>query len=209
MSDFFITIDMLKRIAQNRQVPECVTKFIDKMALFAKVTLATNDPLDLTNQFTLLYEEWIRIFSHSASNEMIQSAFIQELLNQGILLNDEISATFFKISAEIIISKYEVAMSIQGITTSASYAAIDSFAQFITLLIKLTPNVMQGNNSCVNLMAKFLTVFMLVMVDKHETDTANFNQKPFFRLMSSLLNKLHDQEESLGLITLDLLMEIR
>jgi CCR4-NOT transcription complex subunit 1 len=90
-----------------------------------------------------------------------------------------------------------------------SFHAIDAYARLIVLLIRQYTEG-SGNQAAVkvNLAKKILSVIMLVLVNSHETDRVNFNQRPLFRLFSSLFNDLNMYRKELGPIYFSILCGI-
>lgn len=189
---------MLKRISQNRTVPECVSNLVEKISTFSQISIGAIELADIRSQFSLLFEEWIRVFSHPSSNENIQSVFIQQLLNQGILDDDEIASLFYRTFIETVFEKFNTESIVPNMPSNVAYAPIDSLARFVTLIIKLTPVDTVGTNSRIRLVTKILSINLMVMVNIHESEKQEFNQKPFFRFFTSLLTNLHAQEEALN-----------
>ncbi|KAI9223809.1 CCR4-Not complex component, Not1-domain-containing protein [Blastocladiella britannica] len=62
-----------------------------------------------------------------------------------------------------------------------------------------------ANRARALLFSKMLSVIVLVLVGAHETQQQQFNQRPFFRLLSSLLYELNTREAALHAVYHDLL----
>ena len=56
---------------------------------------------------------------------------------------------------------------------------------------------------------KILSIVVLVLAKMHEEQGPEFQQKPFFRFFSSLLNDLHAIEATIGNVYFNLLLAVR
>jgi CCR4-NOT transcription complex subunit 1 len=92
-----------------------------------------------------------------------------------------------------------------------SFHAIDAYARLIVLLLRqyTDPNVLNQAVVKLNLAKKILSIIMLVLVRAHEHDRDNFNQRPLFRLFSTLFNDLNMYQTALGPIYFQVLCSIR
>jgi CCR4-NOT transcription complex subunit 1 len=92
-----------------------------------------------------------------------------------------------------------------------SFHAIDAYARLIVLLLRqyTDPAVSNQGVAKVTLAKKILSIIMLVLVHSHEQDRVNFNQRPLFRLFSTLFNDLTMYHTALGPIYFQVLCAIR
>jgi CCR4-NOT transcription complex subunit 1 len=88
---------------------------------------------------------------------------------------------------------------------------LDAVSRLIVYIIKYHGDASGVNNdqARVHYFTKILSIFALVLANMHEEQGAEFQQKPFFRFVSSLVNDLHYIEANLGTAYFQLLVAIR
>lgn len=130
---------------------------------------------------------------------------------QGILKAEAISPLFFRVCTEICIESYVKAKAAPGLPPAMSFQAVDAFARLIVLLVRyhVDPSGTDHNHARLNLTAKILSIIVLVLVHSHEQQRTQFNQRPFFRLFSTLLNDLNMFERDLQPIYIQILSAVR
>ncbi len=86
-----------------------------------------------------------------------------------------------------------------GPGNAASYQTIDALARLFVLLIVNQPDLANGeaNSGRKSILVQILSVITLVMVHSHEQNRTDFNQKPFFRLFSSMLHGFDAQKDQM------------
>ncbi|KAI8922013.1 CCR4-Not complex component, Not1-domain-containing protein [Powellomyces hirtus] len=212
-SEFFNSLEMLNKLAVRGKIPEplnqALTKLKSHMPLFSVKDLTTKDTetATLREHLAALFHDWVRTFYHPASNEKSHAAFIQQLQQQGILRAEAISPLFFRVCTEICMDAYTKERAAPGLLPSLPFQAVDAFARLIVLLVRyhVDPAGIDDNHAKLNLTAKILSIIVLVLVHSHEQQRGQFNQRPFFRLFSTLLNDLSMYEWDLQPIYIQIL----
>ena len=95
--------------------------------------------------------------------------------------------------------------SIKGASAGNPYQAIDAFTRLCILLIKLS----KDKGGQVNFAVKTFSVVVLVLIHSQELNPNDFDQKPFLRIFSSILNDLSIIEISTPDIYHSILVSIR
>lgn len=92
-----------------------------------------------------------------------------------------------------------------------AFQSLDAMSRLIVYIIKYHGDASGVNNdhAKVHYFTKILSIFVLVLASRHEEQGPNFQQKPFFRFFSSLVNDLHSLENHLGPVYFQLLIAIR
>jgi len=118
---------------------------------------------------------------------------------------------FFRVCTELSVESFIKQKSNPAAPPLLAYQAVDAFARLIVLLIRYyaDPNGVNTNVGKLNLTTKVLSIIVLVLVHSHEQRKSLFNQKPFFRLFSSLLNDLNTYEPHLQPIYFQILSAMR
>ena len=116
---------------------------------------------------------------------------------------------FFRVCAESSISTY-IKFVASG-DYDYAFQALDALSRLIVYIIKYHGDASGVNNeqAKVHYLGKILSIFVLVLAKLHEDQGPGFQQKPFFRFFSSLVNDLHTIESHLGPVYLPLLIAIR
>ncbi len=162
----------------------------------------------LRENLAIQFKEWVQIYSHPGTSDLIQRRFINQCLGQGLLKYDSVTPLFFRVCVEICERGYEKN---SNSSEETGYEAVDAFARMIILLIQChsDPTGVDHNHVKLNLTAKILSIIVLVLVHSHEKNQQLFNQKPYFRLFSSFLNNLKANRESIEPIYIQILSAIR
>lgn len=155
------------------------------------------------------FQQWITIFQRSHSPEKSFVPFITQLTKQGILKMEDVSSFFFRVCAESSVSSYIKCMAAGNY--EHAFQALDAMSRLIVYIIKYHGDASGVNNdqAKVHYLTKILSIFVLVLANLHEEQGPNFQQKPFFRFFSSLVNDLHTIESHLGPVYFQLLIAIR
>lgn len=104
-------------------------------------------------------------------------------------------ALFIRSCVEAIVETYRKLKNTPGGGLLA-YQVVDAFARLVVKTIT-------KDNNCDNAVMRFsrtLSIIVLEVVHMHSIRREMFDQKPFFRLLSSILHELKSAEEQLGAI---------
>lgn len=97
-----------------------------------------------------------------------------------------------------------------GPNTGNPYQAIDSFARLIAQLIRKHPGSERGSLSAgADFAIKIFSVIVLVLVHSQELNPNDFDQKPFLRIFSSVLNDLKPLEMENPTVYIQVLCSLR
>ena len=163
----------------------------------------------LREKLFIWFQQWVAIFQRSASPEKSFVSFITQLTKQGILKVEDVSSFFFRVCAESSVNSYLKCISIGDF--DYAFQALDAISRLIVYIIKYHGDASGINNdqAKVHYLTKILSIFVLVLANSHEDQGPAFQQKPFLRFFSSLINDLHAIEVHLGSAYFQLLLAIR
>ena len=163
----------------------------------------------LREKLFIWFQQWVAIFQRSYSPEKTFVPFITQLTKQGILKVEDVSSFFFRVCAESSVNTYLKCVALGDY--DSAFQALDANSRLIVYIIKYHGDASGINNdqAKVHYMTKILSIFVLVLANLHEEQGPAFQQKPFFRFFSSLLNDLHAVEAHLGPAYFQLLIAIR
>lgn len=191
--------EALTRAAQQGKATPAATQFLDELKVgnLNTKTDVSNGPL--REQLAFCFSEWVRNSQLSPNSEKLFIDFVTSLQSQGILKGEEISSMFFRVCTEVAVDGYIKSKAAGGSLATGIFCPVDSLAKMIVLMIKYHADASGANNeqAKVNYLAKILSIIVLVLAQSHEELDIHFQQKPFYRLFSSLLHELKLAEASL------------
>eukprot|EP00250_Pteridium_aquilinum_P021342 c25093_g1_i1 orf=270-7661(-) len=150
---------------------------------------ASIDPAGLQEQVAILFDEWLTIgeTSNSQNSDKTYAVYISKLQHSGMLKGDDITDRFFRILTELAVARCLNSESqLPGATGIAfqqqglSFAAIDTYAKLVVLLVKyygVDPSIGK-----INLLNKILSVTVRVIQKVADEKKASFYPRPYFRL---------------------------
>ena len=122
---------------------------------------------------------------------------------------EDLSSLFFRVCAEASVEGYHKSVAAGG--GENAFQSLDACSRLIVYIIKYHGDASGINNdqAKVHYLTKILSIFVLVLASLHEEQGADFEQKPFFRFFSSLINDLHYMEANFGTAYLNIMIAIR
>ncbi|KAH8102882.1 Not1-domain-containing protein [Cristinia sonorae] len=218
-SQFSYTLEVLTQLAQSLKADDEVHRLLDDLrGVRRPVPPAASDSggrasvkpetEQLREKLFIWFQQWVNIFQRSHTPEKSFIPFINSLTKQGILKVEDISSFFFRVCAESSVNSYLKCIDAGEFTYS--FQALDAMSRLIVYIIKYHGDASGVNNeqAKVHYLTKILSIIVLVLANMHEEQGAEFQQKPFFRFFSSLLNDLHSIESSLGAMYFPLLIAV-
>ncbi|GLB35158.1 putative not1-domain-containing protein [Lyophyllum shimeji] len=222
-SQFAYSIEILSQLSQAGRANDEVNRLLedlhgarrlsaaatpDPAAALARQVSAKPETEQLREKLFIWFQQWVAIYQRSHSPEKSFVPFITQLTKQGILKMEDVSSFFFRVCAEASVSSYVKCLA----TGDYDYAfqALDAMSRLIVYIIKYHGDASGVNNdqAKVHYLTKILSIFVLVLANLHEEQGPGFQQKPFFRFFSSLINDLHGIETHLGPVYFQLLIAI-
>lgn len=213
-SDFMHSIEFFTRQVQKGKRIEGAEELLGELSptqLAVRLgELDIDDPevdQQVRHLFSLLFKEWVQLCYHSGANEMAQKQFISQLISHGFLKNDLVNPLFFRICCELCVESYYASLQQSPPT---AYQPIDAFARLLVLLVAqyIAVGTEESTAFAIGLAGKVLSIIVLVLSHAHESAADQFNQKPFFRLFSTLLNDFKLYQTQMGSIYIQLLSEV-
>lgn len=162
----------------------------------------------LREKLFIWFQQWVNIYQRSHSPEKSFVPYINQLTKQGILKAEDVSSFFFRVCAESSVNSY--IKCVNSGEFGYAFQALDAMSRLIVYIIKYHGDASGLNNeqAKVHYLTKILSIIVLVLANMHEEQGLLFQQKPFFRFFSSLLNDLHSIEASLGNVYFQLLLAV-
>jgi CCR4-NOT transcription complex subunit 1 len=208
-TDFVHSVECLSRLQQKgkgvdgmnailKDLSQNAATFKIKQLLAAK---GEANKAQLKEHLELLFREWVQIYYHPGSSEKTQTLFVGQMISEGFLKNDNNVQLFFRLACEACVETFG-----QTAQPTAIFSQIDALVRLVLLLVINSSDTAVVR---VNLVSRALAVFSLVLVHYHESTTQQFNQKPFFRIFSTLLNDLKTYQDKISDTYLQLVSAVR
>ncbi|KAF9557678.1 Not1-domain-containing protein [Agrocybe pediades] len=200
--------DVIKLLDDLRGVRRSSSTVPHEGALPSQQPLVKAENEQLREKLYIWFQQWVNIFQRSHSPEKSFVPFITQLTKQGILKVEDVSSFFFRVCAESSVNSYIKCMAAGD--DDYAFQALDAMSRLIVYIIKYHGDAsgVNNNQAKVHYLTKILSIFVLVLASMHEEQGPNFQQKPFFRFFSSLVNDLHAIESHLGPVYFQLLVAI-
>ena len=155
------------------------------------LTAATPSSSSKQDQLEYIFEEWIHLQVPDTPEKTL-AAFIHQLHQQEFLRRHEDFSAFIRLCMDISLAAYlreEVAP--YG-KLDAAYIHVDALARLIVcLVIYHGESDNQLHEDRVAYFDGVISLVVLVLCHHHQTRDDDFNQKVFFRLLSSVICELH------------------
>jgi CCR4-NOT transcription complex subunit 1 len=152
---------------------------------------------DKQDQLEYVFEEWVRL-QRPEVPERYLVAFIQQLQTRSLLSNQEEFSAFLRVCIEMSLDSFEREELTYG-SLDHAYIHVDALAKLIASLVAYQSEGEGAlSSSKTDYLKAILGLLVLVMNHYQETSTVGrFNDRIFFRLMSSILCELSSFREHL------------
>ncbi|KIJ69669.1 hypothetical protein HYDPIDRAFT_80338 [Hydnomerulius pinastri MD-312] len=202
------SIEVLGQLAQAGKSNEEPSASLASEGVVIRQPSVKPETEQLREKLFIWFQQWVTIFQRSHSPEKAFVPYITQLTKQGILKVEDVSSFFFRVCAESSVNSY--LKCVAGGEFDYAFQALDAMSRLIVYIIKYHGDASGVNNdqAKVHYLTKILSIFVLVLANMHEEQGVVFQQKPFFRFFSSLINDLHSMEAHLGSAYFQLLIAI-
>ncbi|WFD33892.1 CCR4-NOT core subunit cdc39 [Malassezia cuniculi] len=200
---FANVIAALQRAAQHGQSSPTTTRVLQELEersdSAASGTVAGTPTAPLREQLAYSFASWVRVYQQSPSPDKSFIEFVTQLQSQNVLKGEEISSLFFRVCTEVAVEHYHKQRAVGGTPATGLYAPIDTFAKMIVYMVKYHADPLGADDAQakVHYLAKIMSIVVLVLAASHEEMGSRFQQRPFFRLFSSIMHDLHSARASL------------
>jgi CCR4-NOT transcription complex subunit 1 len=171
-------------------------------------SVAKNESENLNERLYQWFHQWVHVIQQSTSPEKAFIPFVSRLQKEGILKQEDISFLFFRVCTEASVEIYKTS---RGTETDVAFRGIDALSKLISLIIRYHGDVSASNNDQLkaHYLTKILSIVVVVLAHAHEEQEMAFEQKPFFRFFSSLLNDLNCIQPHVGSAYFPLMLALR
>ena len=164
----------------------------------ATAAVAAARDASVREHVTVLLERWLRVWT--STNDQVFGQYLQLMHQYGVLKTEEAADRFFRIAtelcAEACLNSAQQTPQPQGSDSPASaltYTVVDALSKLFLLLVRLADKEAGDMTVRVNLLSRILNAVARTLLEDHETKKTNkqpFDQRPYFRLLSSLAQDL-------------------
>eukprot|EP01119_Soliformovum_irregulare_P023182 TRINITY_DN8072_c0_g1_i1.p1 TRINITY_DN8072_c0_g1~~TRINITY_DN8072_c0_g1_i1.p1 ORF type:complete len:2236 (-),score=833.72 TRINITY_DN8072_c0_g1_i1:325-7032(-) len=196
-TDFKETIGVLSKVAKPNdelwkileEVKKVPGKELEKsrrriLPSSLSMSMADSDDDPISHQFRMdvnsMFEEWMSILKTSIQDENVQLNFVSNLASNLMRDEDKFTRTL------LYCTEYAVAFARDPSSRSAPHAAIDAFSRLFFLIFKSSSNPPTKSG----LLNRFLGIVVRAIQRDSEVSRQNFNQRPYFRILSNCLTDL-------------------
>jgi len=161
-----------------------------------------------------LFDDWLNLFLHQPGlPDKLLSEFIAQFEKEGIFKNVDTVQEFFRIVIPPCIDiSNQVSESdtseneSQGNITQVRYEFIDSLAKLVVVLVRFLPSTNSSGVTNLSVLSILLSVVADIFISHFEMYKKSINQKPYYRLLSILVQDLCISDDIFEIIHLDILL---
>lgn len=175
-TDFATTIDLLSSKREEIAKVKSFFEFLDSGKFGA---LASGDVSEV-DKLSFTFVEWIRLYQNHEKDKKLRFAFANQLANSDAFKDNVSMALFFRTAVEISSSYFKEIEQIND-----GFLGADALAGLIVDLLYHHED--SEDNSRASFFKAILTVISMVFAEDHEKAEGSFNERPYFRIFSSLL----------------------
>ncbi|KUJ20497.1 Not1-domain-containing protein [Mollisia scopiformis] len=137
-------------------------------------------------QMGYVFEEWVRLCNNPNASDKASLEFISQMYNRQVINNRDDLCLFLRLSIESSIDRFEQHIQHNGSINDA-YIPIDSLAKLIAMLVKGREQEGEVKADKAAYLKSISSLVVLILNHHHVTRGELFNQKVFFRLLSTML----------------------
>jgi hypothetical protein len=212
----------LENLSTNNTVPSAMG--IEMKNAFLSVFEEESDSLDrepeepeaagLRQRVIFLLDDWMTICLQGSAPDKTYGQYLTLLHQHRVLATPESTSRFFRILIQLGIESAANSVNAVSNESNASqpitYTAIDAVCKLLILLVKVLEQPSTGTNTNPNaarirLLHSFLTAGASVLRRDFDSNKFTFNQRPYLRLFSNLLQDLNTPDPLLDSNNLDVL----
>lgn len=145
-------------------------------------------------QMGYVFEEWVRLCNNPNASDKAALEFISQMYNRQVINNRDDLCLFLRLSIESSVDRFEQQLQHNGSITEA-YIPIDSLAKLIVMLVKGREQEGEVRADKAAYLKSISSLVILILNHHHVTRGELFNQKVFFRLLSTMLSEFSTSAE--------------
>lgn len=167
-------------------------------------SFASADPPNAKQLVTDILVGWLRVQNEAACNDKITAQFLQRLQKQfGVGSNDDQTERFLRLATEVVVES--CAKNVDA-ASGLNYQAIDGYAKLLSNIVRYmnsggsTQQISQQKLALLNKVFGVVTRSLVTSYEKAQQTAAQWDQRPWFRLLLDLVCELSLPNPALDLI---------
>lgn len=145
-----------------------------------------------SSQMGYVFAEWVRLVQRLTADDRLSQAFVYQMAQRGILETPDNMALFFRTATEAVIASFSAGGA--PYSTDDIFIGADALARLIVAC--LCAQADKGGQR-VAFLKQVLAVITLVLTNDHENTLDSFNERPYYRVFSTLLCEWLDARKRL------------
>lgn len=141
----------------------------------------------LRDYFAYLFAEWVKLYKFSHDSTKMETQFISQLFDIGILNKPDRMVLFFSTAIEMAAAAFIKESDANKRSAMDTYSSVDALAKLIVDLLLIQEDASEKSKSKTEFLRSILSVFLLTFSHDHESSGPNFNERPYFRILSTFL----------------------
>lgn len=137
------------------------------------------------DQMEYVFEEWVHLCNNYNATDKATTIFVQQLQVRQVVRDRDDFFQFIRIAIDLSVDRFEQSLHM-GPSNNDSYAVVDALATLISIFV----NVFKQAGSRSEFLDSILALITLVLNHHHVKRGDLFNQRVFFRLLSTLLHQV-------------------
>ncbi|OBZ87225.1 CCR4-NOT transcription complex subunit 1 [Choanephora cucurbitarum] len=190
VASLFDDLTSLPKSQQQLQQPQLQQQPFLQQQQLSKGVITSSKEASIRDQLQFYFAEWVHIYQHPATTEKTIQTFASQLLQQPVFMSEDGSLLFFRVAIEASI---EHALKLKTLPAQSAlniaYQPIDALSKLIVTLVQVEEQP--------TYLKRALSVIVLCIAHHHELRSSLFDQRPFLRLLTSILNDIHLMEQQL------------
>ena len=170
----------------------------------SSLSFASADPPNAKQLVTEILVGWLRVQNEAAGNDKIMAQFLQRLQQQfGVGSNDDQTERFLRIATEVVV---ESCTKNVDASSSLNYQAIDGYTKLLLCIVRYmnsggtTEQISQQKLTLLNKVLGVVTRSLVTSYVKAQQSAAQWDQRPWFRLLLDLVCELNLPNPALDVI---------
>ncbi|KAI8371784.1 CCR4-Not complex component, Not1-domain-containing protein [Radiomyces spectabilis] len=190
LEDHILTVSALTKLVESDEAPSNVVKLVEDLKTSMESPYRDIAKSADCLQLRILLAEWSRLSRHPMAHEPVYDSLVKKILTT--LETGEQRRFFLRLCIETCVNQYVSAKRVRVSHQRRVISLIDAFAKLVFYLTKLDQSSeasAETNQVKQQWLNDTLSIVILVLAQHHEERGANFNQRPFLRLLSSLFTE--------------------
>lgn len=179
--DFCATLSKLRDFTNQSEVVDQFIGSVDNLEIgLLKGTALDADSASESGIMSYLFMEWIRLLQNTNSTDAMYTAFVVQLIQHGVLDTFDNTTLFLRCAVGVAVDYFK-----ESDPANDGFLACDSLSKLLVRVVAAQDQI----DSREKTITLALSVISLVFAEDHASSRENFNERPYFRVFSSLLSE--------------------